>query len=405
MGVRILVVTDGHFLSHTTRTLEVARCLRELGDDVVFAATGPYSRLLDADGFPRWEIFTMDPVHTMDRTRRSRMDYLDHALLDRKVRADLHVMSQVQPDVVVGDFRWSLSVSSELAGVPYATIINALWTHFYAVRRSVPEGFVLRRLVGERAVAAVGPQLKMVLLRHWGGVWNRYRICHGLPPRPDLVHHMYGQWNLLPDVTSLFPVKPLPPRAHVVGPIFWRRGGSSGDGLPAGLGRNRPVVYVSLGSTATDQLIRILFASFGPAQVDVVFTTGGQSLPEAPPANFTCLDTVSGDEVLPRAVLAVCHGGHGTVYQALSYGVPLLGIATHNDQQWNLDRVEALGVGWRFTQERAQPAQVAACLEQALSDEDLRRRTQALAEEMQRYDGPRNAAEIIHGIPQEQARG
>ncbi|MBN1932685.1 MAG: hypothetical protein JW786_13865 [Desulfobacterales bacterium] len=41
----------------------------------------------------------------------------------------------------------------------------------------------------------------------------------------------------------------------------------------------------------------------------------------------------------------VCHGGNGTIYQALLHGKPIIGIPTIPDQGFNMRRVVALGVG------------------------------------------------------------
>lgn len=391
---RILAVTDGNYLSHTTRTLEIAKRLRDAGDEVRFAASGRYTRVLDEAGFERQEIHTLSPAHVMDYTRRSRMDYYSAEQLEACVQADLAAIAWAQPDLVLGDFRWSLSISGQIAKVPYVSILNTLWTHYYALSRTVPEGFVLRRLIGERMVATVGSRIKNTLLWIWGRTWNHVRKNHGLSPRPNLVYHFYGDLDLLPDIVSLFPTHPLPCHVHRIGPIFWKGGVTSEPGkLPPR--SDRPLVYASIGSTGTDLFLQKLFAGFGDQEVDVVLSTGGQPLPCAPPANFYCLDIVAAEDVLPRAVLAVCHGGNGTVYQCLSYGVPLLGIATHNDQQWNLDRVAATGVGWRFTQKRVEPAELRACLRAVLDNPGWRQRAGAMAAEICATDGPGEAAAAI----------
>ena len=45
MKGKILVMPDGNWLSHTSRPFEIAKELRELGYDVVFASDGQYMRL------------------------------------------------------------------------------------------------------------------------------------------------------------------------------------------------------------------------------------------------------------------------------------------------------------------------------------------------------------------------
>lgn len=49
---------------------------------------------------------------------------------------------------------------------------------------------------------------------------------------------------------------------------------------------------------------------------------------------------------LASASVCVCHGGLGTVSEAISYGVPLIVVSRdYRDQRQNGERVEALGVG------------------------------------------------------------
>lgn len=56
-------------------------------------------------------------------------------------------------------------------------------------------------------------------------------------------------------------------------------------------------------------------------------------------------DYVDGDRIIELADVVVCHGGNGTIYQALRHGKPIVGIPTIPDQAFNMRRVSALGVG------------------------------------------------------------
>ncbi len=49
------------------------------------------------------------------------------------------------------------------------------------------------------------------------------------------------------------------------------------------------------------------------------------------------------------ADLVVCHGGNGTIYQALSHGRPVIGIPTIPDQAYNMRMVERLKLGTSIT--------------------------------------------------------
>ena len=57
------------------------------------------------------------------------------------------------------------------------------------------------------------------------------------------------------------------------------------------------------------------------------------------------LGFVNIDTCLIHADLVICHGGNGTIYQALRRGLPLLCCTSHCEQEWNVQMLtrEALG--------------------------------------------------------------
>src|SRR5436189_86575 len=63
----------------------------------------------------------------------------DAATLRRYVNEDLAVLEDIRPDLVVGDFRLSLSVSARVARIPYATITSAYWSPYARPRFPLPE--------------------------------------------------------------------------------------------------------------------------------------------------------------------------------------------------------------------------------------------------------------------------
>ncbi|MFG1372351.1 nucleotide disphospho-sugar-binding domain-containing protein [Xanthobacter oligotrophicus] len=58
--------------------------------------------------------------------------------------------------------------------------------------------------------------------------------------------------------------------------------------------------------------------------------------------------SASHEAILPRATLAITHGGHGTTLRALRHGVPLLVLPMGRDQNENAARVEYRGAGLRL---------------------------------------------------------
>ena len=81
MSKRILVMPDGNWLSHTSRPFEIAKVLREMGHEVIFASDGEYMKLpRDAD-FQVIPIVTIDPDRVLACSRNGRVNWYDFNLI------------------------------------------------------------------------------------------------------------------------------------------------------------------------------------------------------------------------------------------------------------------------------------------------------------------------------------
>jgi UDP:flavonoid glycosyltransferase YjiC (YdhE family) len=90
--------------------------------------------------------------------------------------------------------------------------------------------------------------------------------------------------------------------------------------------------------------------------------------------------------------VVVSHGGNGTVYQALSRGVPIIGFPTIFDQEINMRRVGALGVGVGASRTRYTGASLESAVRRILGDPTYRERCQTLEARIAQMDGRRRAA-------------
>jgi UDP-N-acetylglucosamine:LPS N-acetylglucosamine transferase len=62
-------------------------------------------------------------------------------------------------------------------------------------------------------------------------------------------------------------------------------------------------------------------------------------------AHIQHADFIPAENVLPYTGLIICHGGNGTIYQALLYKIPVLCRPYHFEQEWNADAVENKDLG------------------------------------------------------------
>ena len=103
-----------------------------------------------------------------------------------------------------------------------------------------------------------------------------------------------------------------------------------------------PTAYVSMGSTGDANNMRRILVSLRDAGWQVMTTVGRHG---GSSAGVFTTPFARGSTLLRQSDVMICHGGSGTVYQAVSQGVPIIGVATFHDQEINLERVEALNWG------------------------------------------------------------
>ena len=391
---RILVMPDGNWLSHTSRAFEVAKALRELGHDVVFVGKGRYMTLPRDEGFQVQPIKTIDPDHVLACSRRGRADWYDYDLIKECVHEELRLFDEMMPDLVLSDFRLPLSISCELAGVPLVALLNASWTNYYAVKTRAPEHLAVTRLFGKRVTNTFIPLVKRFIVTFDNRPFNKFRREQGLSTRRNIWATWQGDLNLIVDIPEYGPTENLPPNFHYIGPIVWEPEIKAPDWLED-LDPNRRTIYFSMGSTGYARFFEQAIEIFGDTDFQCIMTTAGMvDLPDVPD-NFFVVDYAPGSKMMEKSHVVVCHGGNGTIYQAMSRGVPIIGIPTMHDQEFNLDRVEELGVGIHLSEIRFSPAHLTDAVNRILASDTFRSRARHFEQILSHYDGPRTGAQLI----------
>jgi UDP:flavonoid glycosyltransferase YjiC (YdhE family)/uncharacterized protein (DUF2141 family) len=276
---------------------------------------------------------------------RSGRRLYDERTLLRQVDEDLTVFRDVRPDLVVGDFRWSLAVSAQVFGVPHAALINAYWSP-YAVRTvfPVPDHPILR-LLGERTTAKYFPVALPHVFSRFAEPLNDARRAHGLPPVGSLLEVLtHGDFVLYADPPELVPTPSAPPTHEHIGFVPW----APDAALPAfwsAIPKDRPVVYATLGSSGSLDTLPLVVEALGGMDVTGLVATAGRKTLTRLPENVFAADFLPGDLAAQRSALVISNGGSSTSYQALAEGVPVLGRASNLDQYLAMTAIEASGAG------------------------------------------------------------
>jgi UDP:flavonoid glycosyltransferase YjiC (YdhE family) len=396
---RALLFADANFLAHVSRLLEVGRVLRDdHGVSVAFAGDGPYLSLVRDEGFDVHPCFTVPKQTTLDLARRGTLvdPWWWHRVVMCSIRSDAEAIGRVQPQVVVGDMHWSLRAASLECGVRYVSLVNASWTNYFSHPIAALDGHLLTTVLGRANATRLFPAFKQGALWLWALPYKFWRLRNGNGAlrAGNLLEVVEGDLTLLADVPEFCPTEGLPPTVRYVGPIVWK------PRLPdpawlAGLSADRPVVYVSMGSTGHEGLFETAIEAFRGSDYQVLMTMGEVARPSSLPPNVFVTDFASGDRLLARSDVCINHGGSGTVYQSLAAGVPVVGVPTHVDQQIQLQLCERSGVGRMVPPRGLTPQRLRRAVDEVRSDPSHRRNAQRMAAVIARYGGARDAARAI----------
>jgi UDP:flavonoid glycosyltransferase YjiC (YdhE family) len=381
---RLLFVTENITLAQVVRLLALARRLPHDEYDVHFACGDCDPKLFEGTSFRRWSLVTLDGARGLAALAKGDRIY-DGATFDRYVADELRVFDAVKPDLVIGDFRLSLAVSSKLYGVHCASLINAYWSP-YAVRDGFPvPDHPIVRLVGVERARRYFPQAMPRVFAHFAAPLNALRKRHGLPPQSLLEQLCFGDTVLYPDLPELCPVEGAPVNHRYLGAVPWSPDSPLPPDLLAGDPAS-PLVYVTLGSSGDVGALGAVLAGLDGLPIRGVLATAARATPARAPSNFRVVDFVAGDELTRHARFVVTNGGSSTGYQALAAGVPVLGIPSNLDQYLAMEAITGAGAGVALRSGSLTAKEVRRAAVQLIDDVAMQRRAEEWGRRFAAFD-------------------
>lgn len=387
---RILFLCEHASWSQIVRSLVLARGL-ETGRFELHFACGTFDpRLFDdatlAPGaMTRWPLVSMDPKK-MEAAVASGGRIYDRSTLASYVDDERRLFERVKPELVVSDLRWSTAISAPLSGVPCATVVNAFWSpHAVRERFPLPDHSIIR-IVGLSMAEKYFPMALPKVFAHFARPVNELRVKHRLPEIGSLQEVItWGDRTLYPDDPSLVPLSHHDPHRVFLGPILWSPRIEPPPGFDE-LGRTRPLVYATLGSSGDVRALPTVLDALGRLPVDGLVSTAGRARPTAVPANVRVVDIAPGELVARRAAVVICNGGASTAYQALAEGAPVVGIPSNLDQFLSMTAFRDAGAGLLLRASTLTSDAVCEAVRRVLAEVTFKERAVALAESFARHD-------------------
>ena len=386
--MRILFTTQPAY-GHFRPLLPLANALRSRGHEVRVATSGLFGPVVGAHGLPAvpagLEWLESDKSTIPDDMQAPPNSTIETFFAHQFVRM---TASRLAEDVIAHATEWAPAAivreSTEFGG---ALAAEALRIPTAAVQVASPS------LVTPAVLAAVASVLEGV------------RTSLGLPPDPHLTRLQAAPVLCFAPLALHDPTVPLPPNFVSFRPEPWRDEAV----LPVqlqGLGSDRPLVYATLGTVFNNPDYELPFfpailESLGGEDVDVLVALGPGADPAAlgsQPANIHVADYIPQRAVLEQSSVVVCHGGYGTLLDAVDSAVPLIVVPFGADQHINGASVARLGIG-RVIDEVALTADVLRGeVHTLLEDPESRRNITGLREAWHALPGPAAAAALVEQL-------
>lgn len=384
MKKRILFVAENVTLAQVVRLVVLAKSLDPARYDVHFACS-EFDPLVFSELDCHRHVLTTIGGRAVEKALEAGKRVYEKSTLMKYVKGELELIERVKPDLCVGDFRLSLSISAPLSGVLHATLVNAYWSpHRSESKFPVPDHPIVK-ILGESLTEQYFPRAIPKVFDHFAAPVNAVRRQYGLAAVGSLLEVLtHGDYTLYADTPELVPTERLPPHHAYLGPVLWAPNiplaGSLTDSTDT-----RPLVYVTLGSSGKLSVLPAVLEALAGLGVRAVLATAGRAAAGLVPDNVQVCQFAPGDQLARLASVVVSNGGSTTGYQALSEGTPVLGIASNFDQYLAMQAIERRGAGILVKARSVTGEGVRSALLSILQTPDFVRRARSVAEEFTRY--------------------
>ena len=164
-----------------------------------------------------------------------------------------------------------------------------------------------------------------------------------------------------------------------------------------------PPVYVGFGSMSNrkpEETADLVLEALSRTQQRAIMLSGWSGLRKADlPGSVYMLDSIPFSWLFPRVAAVVHHGGAGSTAAGLRAGVPSIVIPFLGDQFFWGQRVAGLGVGPEpIPRKKLTVERLAQAIQEALTDQAMRKRAANLGSRIQGEDGVARAVAVVQSI-------
>jgi UDP:flavonoid glycosyltransferase YjiC (YdhE family) len=364
--------------------LPLAHALAGAGHEVAFASGEPVASEAEAEGFTAFRAgLDMESMEPLARSVRDRAASLPPAQVRYFVFTELFIGVELEPrasDLITITEQWrphlvvhdvaefAAPLVATMSGIPYVQ-------HSY------------------------GPAIRNDVIRAAGEAAALFWSSHGLEPHPLGGFYRYLYLDMCPPslqipdavtgaVQGIRTVETQPPETQ----LPWL------DAL-----RDLPIVYITLGTVYNRNLdvFRALLDGLRDEPLNLVITVGRQNDPALlgrQPSNVHVHRYVPQELLLSHCAAVVTHGGAGSTFGALAFGLPLLIVPQGADHFYNAERIVAAGAAVQLTPDRLTADSAREAVRLLLHDDTFGQAAHRIKNEFDAMPEPRQAVETLERL-------
>ena len=411
MPKKILLFAPVTFdLAETTRMIEIAKGIMRderarAAFDVQFISNGgDLEHLIEEEGFPlkrlepRLTPEKIEHIGKVDTAEEFSPAFSKQELIEM-IDSEIAFFKEVGPTAVITGSYVTVPVTCRVLHIPLVWVIQSTWLEEFFAKRAGTTDQIRPRLLKPIADWFVFLFINFWIRYGFLNAVNGAARHFGVEGYRSIFDYWRGDVNLVAEPAEFTGVK-LPPHYFYTGPLIARQSFP----IPAAvknIPHDQPIIYFAMGSSGAPGIIAKIVESF-EGQPYRVIAPVKQHLDKVPgdkvPANVIVTDWLPAQQVNQLADLSLIHGGIGTVMTAAYAGKPVVGIGMQPEQVANLACLVRKGFAIRVPKSKDPSRQVQAAIRLLLHDEDAKAQAEAFARIMEKWDGPKLAAERLCAV-------
>ena len=196
----ILFVSEDITLAQVVRLKVLADSLKNLPIDIHFASSSFPKMIFAECTFNCIQLSNVGALAAKLAVKNCDQLY-NEFILEKYIADDIALIKKEKPDLIVADFRLSLSISAEIMKIPLAIIINAYWSPYYRREAFPMPDHPWETLLGLPLMNAFYPIARPFAFKSFVKPFNILRKKYGLPSISGLPELLtYGNYVLYPDI-------------------------------------------------------------------------------------------------------------------------------------------------------------------------------------------------------------